>query len=161
MGAGTFGGEMAAAQVVLRRIAVLGVAGLLVAVGGGIGFLYASHPRDEAGFLRSVQGSWNDELRTFVDQSPEQVVSEGDRACEWLAKQSWAAPDLVGDVSGDVTGVALLARFAEETRGEERLPFSEYRGRMTRYIGLAAWRDLCGVTFELRHTHHLFARGND
>jgi hypothetical protein len=139
-----------------RRMAVLTLVALVIAVGAGTAYLHYSHPRDEDSFLASMQDSWNGELRRFVSHSPEQVVSEGDRACDWLTRQRWVRPDLSGDTSGDVTGVALLARYAQDTRGDERLAFSQYRERMVRYIGHLAWQHLCGVAFELRHTHHPF-----
>ena len=137
-----------------RRILGIGFAAVVVAVGLGVGILYASHPRDEPAFLRAMENSWNKELRTSIEKSPEQVVGEGDRSCAWLEGQRWAVPDLSGDVSGDVTGDDLLTRYSRETRGDERLSFSAHRDRMVRYIAFTAWRDLCGVTFELRHTHH-------
>ncbi len=145
-----------AAGRVLKRVVVFGIVILVLGLGSGIAYLYVSHPRDEGNFLRRVERHWNDDLKAYVDQTPARVVSEGDRACEWLAEQDWVLPDFSGDVAADVTGVGLLARFTQETRGEERLSFDEYQGRITRFIGLAAWQDLCGVTFELRHTHHPF-----
>ncbi len=143
------------------KMLAMGFVALLFAVCIGAGFLYGSHPRNEAAFLGRMQDSWNDELRMFIDESPKQVVREGDRACEWLHQQSWAVPDLGGDISGDVTGGELLTRYSRETRGQGHLKFSEHQGRMTRYIALTAWLHLCGAEFELRHTHHPLAPVED
>ncbi|MFZ0324573.1 MAG: hypothetical protein WAN48_10625 [Actinomycetes bacterium] len=118
-----------------HRGRVVGIAAAVVVVLVGIGVvagpsvaLRLMHLRNEAAFRDYVStyvGDWGSSEnpngpaldRIWVRTHPDLVQAEGDRACEWLARQP-KAPRV--DPSGDTSVGAMMTRYRKETRSTSR-----------------------------------------
>jgi hypothetical protein len=99
------------------------------------------HPRDVDAFQTYVvtympdSGSPADE--NWATEHPDDVLAEGDRACEWLSQRP-SAPDV--DPSGASSVPTLTNAYLKQARGEPEVPLTR-EGHRTLVVG--AWGYLC------------------
>jgi hypothetical protein len=107
-----------------------------------------THPRDTSAFQSYVTtfvGGWRSSADpegperddAWAADHPDEVLAEGDRACDWLAQRP-TAPEV--DPSGKSDVSALANGYLRVANGERPLPLSR-EGRRTVIIG--AWAYLC------------------
>ncbi len=113
----------------------------------------ASHPRDEQAFAAYVSNAGNDMATAggsdaalhnadydWAARHPARMLSEGDRACDWLAKLP-DAPDLAAD--GSFEAHTLVLRYVDTARIGRRLD-QTHLGQT--YLVAGAWAFLCRDT---------------
>ena len=141
----------------IRLRALASAAGLVLLVGvltatsaGG----WFGPSRDEDGFRVYVTGAYGrtsgsevsslDADYAWAIKHPEEVLAEGDRACDWLENQ----PDPPKS-SREHEVHALAVRYLRSARIERRIPHGR-RGQQT--VVLGAWALLCGRTRDAKRS---------
>lgn len=127
-----------------RRLLVPLVVALVLVVGVLLGPSLAQrllHPRDVDAFQTNVvtymlyPGTQAD--KTWAAEHPDDVLAEGDRACEWLSQRS-PAPDV--DPSGASDVQTLATAYLKQAREKPEVPLTREGHRE---IVLGAWVYLC------------------
>lgn len=135
-----------------RAVAIVGGLAVIAALigAGWIVNVYRTHPRNESGYIAYLQTYGIDNTPTAHLPARALLITEGDRACDWLGGQTWA-----------------LWRTTPQYRiGNLELRYTgEVDGRQTGWgstpdrasITSAAWNYLCPATLELRKPHFIFS----
>jgi hypothetical protein len=115
--------------------------------------IYATHPRDESAFVGTLHNaSFPDVWTTFVDAHDDKfLITEGDRACEWLKAQ----PMALTRTSPRFEMANVLDRYLTETQENRDWIVGEgFAAR--RLVAVAAWNNLCEATLLMHRPYRPF-----
>lgn len=141
------------------RVRILGVAllSLVIVAALGLVVLLVTHPRNESAYLTYLKDCGGDGIHgAGIDILPprDQLLAEGDRACQRLGEQ----PRALGHVDGNHVG-AFAPRYDADRAGEP-LPWGEEPPAVNR-VAVAAWEHLCPDVWRVVGPVHLFQDHGD
>lgn len=117
--------------------------------------IYITHPRNEGRFMAAMErADFPDDWQAFVaDRGEDFLLTEGDRACDWLSDQSFAL--LNG--SDSVSLQNRMNRYLDETSNVNAawvLSETTFDGR--RLAAAAGWNYLCEATLLVHQPYNVF-----
>lgn len=143
----------------MRRGVVVAVIALLLTIATGAGALatvHLTHPRDETAFLDYLRtyGSTSDTGVPLALPPTDQLLAEGDRACDWLNGQPWALWRNDGEFAYGKRMQRYLDSVSEPVAWAPADPIRFY-------VLAGAWASLCPASVELHMPHALGRSSTD
>jgi hypothetical protein len=131
------------------RAVYWGVLGCVAAIAAVIGVVYVTHPREEAAYLSYVRTYGNYDGTHPRKASAQELISAGDRACDWLFHQT---PGLWRTTAQHQLYGLSRAYARTMSTADLSLPSAVVPG---------AWHFLCPATADLVQGHDLLRDRND